>query len=330
MAITCKINLTNELDHVFVPGETVYGVVQYKLSEDITFKKISISLKGKDLLSIDGTYQTVDCSDASNKNYVEVTNIVHEDERGSTFASGEYEMSFSMTLPYNIPKSFNYKKNKDGYYINYKLFYYVRVKFERPGILNKSQSFKKWINVTSSIVPTLPRVSVTYEEKKRLIKLFSRRENAITLKATVDNSIVEPGGRVKLQCDVKNDSAFNIKEIEIKLVEDFRIKSANINENVCDVLHTIRLNPSLSIRGDTDLMKVVLDVPRDAHTVNNSRLVDRNYFVYITAVLPAFYRNAVLKVPIEVGENNLDNIVVRDAPPSYWDAMNLNRPEVTK
>ncbi|CAH0406803.1 unnamed protein product [Chilo suppressalis] len=322
MAILCEINLDREPDHSFVPGEAVSGVIKYKLSENLTFKKITVSLMGEDLLTVDGTCQN-SSSDISNENYVKINNLILEDEKGVTFAAGTYEIPFSMTLPYNIPKSFDYKNNKDGYCINYKIFYYIRVKFVRPGLMRHSQSFKKSINVSSGIVPTLPRVPVTYESKRKIEKLFSRGENSVALKVTVDNSVVETGGRVQIKCDVKNDTAFNIKQIKVKLVEELKIKATDISEDVYDDLYSISLNPSLKSRGDTDVIKAVLDVPKDAFTLQNSVLVSRNYFIYVTAVLPAFYKNAVLKVPIEVGENNIDAVIARDTPPSYWDAMNL-------
>uniref|UniRef100_A0A1E1WTJ3 Arrestin C-terminal-like domain-containing protein n=1 Tax=Pectinophora gossypiella TaxID=13191 RepID=A0A1E1WTJ3_PECGO len=323
MGIHCEINLCKHLDGAFTPGSTVSGCIKYAIDEDTVFNRITVSLKGNGRLSMKRKQSKNRTQTYWNKEeYVDIDNVIHNDENGEKkLPVGSYESQFSFTLPEKIPSTLYYSKYVASYDITCKNTYYIRIKFKRPGFLSFDKKFKKEITVVSGITPRYPNIPSICGERKSLTQLFSKKNSVVDIKATIKTRIIKPGDKIELTYEVNNDTNIVIKDIETKLMEVYTFTSENGRDVTADkdVKDTDSKTGSIKA-GDTKSMDIEIIPPSDKVSLDYSKMVTREYVVSIIARLPLPHRNAVLKIPVQIGEED----VIRlhgDAPPSYWETM---------
>lgn len=333
MGIACEIHLFKPVNGVFYSGQNVSGVIKYSVDEPMVVDKILTSLKGIGYIAVtadrgatwERTYKT-------KEEYIDEDTIIVGEKK--QIAVGSYEIKFSYTLPVNIPstlkapKAFKFKSYKVKFFI----IYYVRIKFERPGVFTFNKHFRKEINVLSKTVPTLPREPTVYTENKKLLRFFSKQDSIITINATIFNSVIPIEGKIDLKYEVQNNSHIVIKNIVTKLVQAYLFKSkghrkVTYGEAVPDTeAKTLPINSQ-----ETQTRTISIDVPINLYSVTNATIVARCYLVRIEAQLPIPYKNAILDVPVQIGmyeenESVNSNVVTNedvnsDLPPAYWEVM---------
>ncbi|XP_075974076.1 uncharacterized protein LOC142975230 [Anticarsia gemmatalis] len=336
MGICCQINLLKPPNIAFAPGEVVSGVIKYAVHDSMEFEKITTSLKGSGQLSIrvKSSQRNRDTTYTAKESYVDIDHIVRDEK--FQVPVGCYEIKFNFQIPENVPSSLSYTKNFNQYTVRCRIKYYIRIKFERPGWFAFTKHFRKEINVESGITPNLLMEPVIYGEWKNLMRLFSRKNAIVSIKASIMNSVIPAGGTVFVNYEIKNDSNVVIKSIETKLVEMFTFKANGHKEVKAyeDVHDTDSKTGSINC-DMIEHMPLELTVPMGRFSLQNSKLVARDYLVRIIAELPMPHRNVVLDIPIQVGrfpqgavlgtENVGEPIACAmtydDPPPSYWEVM---------
>lgn len=336
MGISCEINLLKPADECFSPGSTISGAVRYTLHEDQIFKKITVSLKGKGQLTMDIKGITSDDTYRNYEEYVDIDYVIHNNEKKSPLPKGSYETQFSFTLPPNIPSSLDYYTDKSDYTIHCIIFYYIRIKFEKPDFLQVDKRFRKFLSVRSRITPRYLTVPTTYGEQKTLTtltQLFSSKKRIINMKATIKNSILPPGGQIEINYEISNNTHIVIKGVVTKLVETCTFTSnTNYIQNLEADIVKIETKKSSINCGDMQKMDIAIDIPVDQKSYEHSKLASRQYSVVIQAILPFPHFHAELKIPVQIDtEMDVGMIAVsvdnhHDKPPSYWEVV----PEETK
>lgn len=328
MGIHCEINLHKRADGAFVPGSVVSGTIKYGVDVPTEFKKITVSLKGNGFLIIHDRQaknkgRAVD-SYRNSEDYVDIDNVIYTNEKkDNPLPIGMYETQFSFKLPEEVPASFKYQKRAARYRVRCYIEYYVRIKFETIGLFNLNKKFKKEITVVSGIKPRLPTDPVIYGEVKKLLSLFSKN-NTVDIKVNVPKSVISTGGKIEFSYEIFNDTNLTIKGVEAKLVELHTFKSHGSKEVEMskDIKDTDSKTGSIA-SGEKKTIDVVINVPSERTSLEHSKIVSREYFVHIEAIIPFPHWNAVLKFPVQIGDvmGNIHESENNDAPPSYWEVM---------
>lgn len=320
MGIFCEINLHKSNDGVFVAGSKVQGVIRYAVDVETTFSQISVSLKGKGVLSIKRKHndKSKEVTHCSSEDYLDLKDVVTESDT-NVIPVGSYEIPFTFELPDNIPPSFRHTSSNMQYAVSCNIRYHVRIKFKRPGFWKFAKTYKKEIEVESGIVPRLPLDPIIYGKQKKLSQLFSRKSSTITIKAGVAKSVLGPGDAVELEYDVRNDSNVTVRAVETKIVQVFKFttKSKTVERSL-DVSHAECKTGSVK-GGESQAMRLALDVPPDTRSLDFSGLVSRDYFVQMTVELPFPHFNCVLLMPLQFGQEGRARAAC--PPPAYWEVM---------
>ncbi|XP_068632616.1 arrestin domain-containing protein 17-like [Battus philenor] len=321
MGVFCEINLFKSRDGVFVAGSTVKGAIRYAVDEETTFGEIVVSLKGKGVLCLKRKHndKSKEVTYRRSEQYLDLNNVVVESGKNIVITKGSYEIPFTFRLPRNIPPTFRHSSSNIQYAVNCNIRYYLSIKFQRPGFWKLDKKYKKEITIDSGIQPRLPLESIIYGKQKKLSRLFTRKNSAITIKAGIAKSVIAPGDKVEFEYEVVNDSNVIVKAVETKLLEvlTFKTKSKTVTE--CrDVPQTECKTGSVK-SDDSQTMSVEIDVPLDNKSLDFSELVARDYYVQITVELPFPHFDSKLQIPIQVGDTAVSNLL--EPPPSYWEAM---------
>ncbi|CAB3238742.1 unnamed protein product [Arctia plantaginis] len=315
MGISCQINLFKPPNSVYQPGDVVSGIIKYVLPEQMEFDKIVTSLKGTGLLEVRVSAQNIHTGDenvqSSNETYVDIDHVV---TNGKTkVPAGSYDVNFNFTLPQILPSSFLYQNSVKQYRIYCRVKYYVRIKFERPGWFTFSKHFRKEIYVVSGITPKLLMHPIIYGKSKKLLRFFSRKNAFINMKATIQNSIIPIGGQVHIDYEIKNDSNVPISCIETKLVEIYTFKvQGHSKVKACEDVPNTGAKIGRIDCGILKPLAIDMNVPIDRATLQNSKVIKRDYVVRTKVTLPMPHRNIVLDIPVEIGPIN--NFMPRNIP----------------
>lgn len=295
------------------------GTVRYILDDDIVFNKITISLNGQGNLAIQNMRKKDDADGiiTDEESYVSDDIIVLNDERGHVLPIGSYDTQFCFQLPLNIPPSFKYLKTDNNHTIRCRISYYLQIEFEGP---EGNKRFKTEIKVSPGVDPVLYSEPKIYDKQRKLIQLL--RNSFVTLKATINTPVVAPGGKAELTYEVFNDTNVNFKSVESKLIEVTYLPQGQYdarfsNEVITDII-------TAGVRsGESQTIDVTVPIPDDINSIENSKLIARNYFVKITVYLPLPYRNVSLKVPVQIGDIIEERIPVesREQMPSSWEIL---------
>lgn len=329
MGIHCEMNLFNPPDGTFVPGETVSGVIKYAVDRDTAVKRIIVSLKGGGVLRIRNTQRRQ--QNRPNvfycfEEYVDIDNIIREDEKG-ILPFGCYETNFSFTVPKNLPPSFKYMKHLPHHIVKCKISYFVRIKFEKPGLFKLNKHFRYYITMLSGVTPNLPTVPTVFSKDKNLCRLISSSPRTVKIRANVESCVLAPGTKIELNYEVHNNTNLVIKSVETKLIEvhSFKARSNRKIQNFKDVPDTDTKTASIN-SGDHQTMLIIMNLPPDIMSLENSKIVQREYAVKITVDLPMPHFNIVFEIPVQIGYRTdlieeSAAIPINELPPPYWAIM---------
>lgn len=314
----CVIHLFKQPNGVYIPGDTIKGIVYYDINKEIIFKKIVISLKGWGNLKITKGSGKDKEEYRECENYVDINNVVFDNTKKIPTTIGKYEIPFSFTLPEDIPPSFKY----DDFSVNCDISYHIHIKFERPELFKIDKRYKTNINVGPVITPTLPITPLTVHYAKVPSKPFWQKKdsNDIKINTTLDTSVTTPNERLKISYNVINNTNLDIKGVKILLVEEkiFTTRGTS-SEKINKTLKEVTA-PEVKA-GDTQSGELIMDIPQDVATFRNSKIVSRNYFINTVAELSFPHYDAIHKMPIEIVTNNVDEMIDYDAPPPYSQIM---------
>ncbi|XP_013180548.1 PREDICTED: uncharacterized protein LOC106127105 [Papilio xuthus] len=320
MGIFCEINLHKSNDGVFIAGSKVHGVIRYAVDVETTFSQISVSLKGRGILSIKRKHsdKSKEVTHCCSEVYLDLKDVVTVSEK-NIVPAGSYDIPFTFELPENIPATFRHASSNMQYAISCNIRYMIRIKFKRPGFLKFAKTYKKEIEVESGITPRLPLEPIVYGKQKKISQLFSRKSNTINIKAGVAKSVLAPGDTLDLEYEVRNDSEVTVRAVETKIVEvlKFTTKTKTVKMSL-DVPHAESKAGSVKC-GESQTMRLLLSVPPDTRSLDFSGLVARDYFVQMTVELPFPHFNCVLLMPLQVGQDGRGYAFT--PPPAYWEVM---------
>ncbi|CAH0702210.1 unnamed protein product [Spodoptera exigua] len=324
MSVICSINLNKPPEAIYLPGETISGIIKYTLREPMETEKIIISLKGMGYLKL--IYRSNTNNNTRNKIYVTDEVYVDNDaiihEGNWTVPPGDYEARFSFQLPQNIPPSLTYSVRRPYTVYSY-IKYYVRIKFQRSGLFSSSKHFRKKIIVASSVTPRLPMEPYVYTKSHNLFNLFSSKTRTVHLKGNILTSVIPNGGKIQIQCDIHNDTNLDLDRVEINLTQVYKFKILNYREiPFYDDVPPCYNKTQVIERGAKHKVLFEFNVPFGCVSLENSNLLSREYIVTIMAKLPMPHRNVKLLIPVQIGDNMvIHHQEIGEAPQTYWEAM---------
>lgn len=339
MGIFCEISLFKPSGESYKPGQAVSGVIKYNVDEPLEVDRVVMSLKGNGRIVLTknpGKHQTNFILEES---YVDIDTII--EDKPKEIAVGLYQVRFNYNLPQILPSSLKFFKRFPGYRVRCSIKYYIRIKFEKPGLFAFNNHFRKAIHVKTEVAPRLLREPVIYGETKHLTHLFSFSDSIVNIKATILNSAVQIGGKFEVVYEVQNKSHVVIKSIIVKLVEAyiFKAKGHPKVKYEEDIPGTETRTAPIECE-DTLNNSIIVTAPEHIYSLSNAKIVSRDFMIKIIAHLPLPHRNAVVSIPVQVGifEDNVEQTPVGpqqmseyatfdDPPPSYWEAMGQTKKE---
>lgn len=320
MSIRCQIKVYKTPDDVILPGSIVSGELKYDIEEETVCNKITVSFKGNGYLiaklkkreSNIRTYR-------KSEEYTKINYIIYRHESGTKIPAGSYQTEFHFIIPENIPPSLKFAKRTINHLIHCYISYYISIKFEKSGILKSITKFKRPVIVAPIAIPKLPIEPTVYGHQQILKRYFSRNPSKLKLTATIINSVIAPGDKIRIEYEVNNDTHVNVHSVVVKLIELHTIKGKGSRE----IKFVENLNDTKKVSGiikmrETKMRVVELSVPMNLGTLENSNLVSREYFVAIILELPMKYEDMVLKIPVQIG-NDVHGVECK--PPTYWDVL---------
>ncbi|KAH9635422.1 hypothetical protein HF086_006662 [Spodoptera exigua] len=318
MSVSCQIQLNKPPEEAFSGGEVISGIIKYSLDEPMEIERIIVSLKGMGDLTLIKKYNKKVNTYTAEEIYVDSNEIVQD--KSLTKPAGNYEIPFRFKLPEKIPSSLKYEKIHELYCVVCNIKYYIRIKFDKSGFCNETKHFRKKITVVSSITPKLSMEPVMYGEKR---KFFMSKIGTVAIKANILNSVIPNGGKIEIESEIINDSYVKVKGVEVKLMEVYTLKPEGHGDiKFYDDVMNCESRTSSIKRGATKVIPLDLTVPTDILSVQNSKLVSRDYVVSITAQVPIPLRDVVLEIPVQIGDFvAMECPKVTETPPAYSEAM---------
>lgn len=349
MGVHCEISLFKPMTGVYKSGTIVSGSIKYSVDKVTEFTRIIVSLKGISLLRVCETRYVNKGSRTFTyvNNEVIIDNDIVVKGENYTMNIGSEELHFHFKLPVNIPPSFKYLKLQGFEHLQCITFYYVRIKFDKAGMFKGVKSFKKEIPVVSGILPILSREPKICGAKKILTNMFSCKNHVVNLKAVIQDSVIEAGGKVSLSCEVQNLTNIKIKALEVKLLEVYKFKKTNNCET-----HIVEYVPNTDTKidsikiGEEKTFDFVIDVPSNRVSLEHSQIISRKYFVGILAKLPFPHGDLSLAIPLQIGDIlecemhlvptlmvskvnvDFEGASTSKGPPMYWEAMREESPDI--
>ncbi|CAH0702212.1 unnamed protein product [Spodoptera exigua] len=316
MSVSCEIHLNKTGS--YHGGEEVSGIIRYVLNEPMATESITVSLKGGGHLKVLRRHRKRNRRYSSREVYVDIDKIM---QGHSSLEAGQHELQFKFKLPEKIPPTFNYKKITTRHRVICNIKYYIHMKIYRPGLIHLTKHFGKEINVVSTLTPKLPMEPAMHEKRSKLFQLCPSNSKTVTMKANILNSVIPIGGRIEIQSEIENDTNIVIKNVEIKLIEVLKVKAKGHNTlKFYDEITNCESKTDSIQSGSTQAISFNIDVPSDKTSLQHSAMVSKDYAVKITANLPFFHRNVVLKIPVQIGDL-VQKEDLNDGLPSYWEAM---------
>lgn len=320
MGVRCQIKVYKRHDNVVQPGSIVSGGLKYDIEDETVCNKITVSFKGNGHLiaklkkreSNIRTYR-------KSEQYTKVDYIIYKHEAGAKLPPGSYQTEFHFLIPENIPPSLMYTKKTLNYAIKCYITYYISIKFEKTGIINNTTKFKRPLKVLPMAIPKLPTELTVYGHQQILKRQSSRNPSVLKLTASITNSVIIPGEKIKIEFEVNNDTHVYVKSVVLKLIEIYTIKSKAGREIrfVENLNNTMQKSGIVKMR-ESKIRVVEMTVPLNLGTLEYSNLVSREYYVMINLELPMNYEDMVLKIPVQIGDNVRR---MEGKPPSYWDVL---------
>lgn len=332
MGVACQINLEKTQDDVYRPGENIKGMIKYILTKDTVFASATLSLKGygycewsnTEPKSLSSAY--THASFTGNEKYVSYEINLLSDSSGIV-AAGEYTAPFNFALPLNIPSSVSYMTwSKEAI-----ILYYLRIKFVEAGFLGSTKKFRRVINIVSPVVRTMQPGPMSCDIKKSIKKLFSAEVDEINLKATVDDTLIAPGKNINIKFDIENKSKIDVPAIKVKILRHVTLRDDYGRVKFFDKeLEESTVKTDLVISKTIKSINTIVQVPANALTVQYSKIISWDYILRIVLKVTGFYSDAVLDIPIVIGNEQTNNSFTylskempapEQPPPSYWEAM---------
>lgn len=332
MSLSCQIHVSNPDDGIFKPGDSVSGSIKYQIYEPTQYTRITVSLKGKGSLDVDGVYKS-----RFFEQYVDIDEVIQEGD--VNLAIGSYEVPFCFQLPTKIPSSFECNEMCSEYKVNRCcISYYIRIKFEKPRTLQSGKRFKKNITVGLSVKPKLSRQPVKFAKWRNLTQYGSNNPGSIHTAVLIQCSVLSPGEKIKLLYTIMNETNSMIEGVVVKLVEVLTFRPnrpLRKTKRYTDFNETINTSPPIYRREKYNGTADIVIPDHCKGTLKYSRLVLRSYWVYIVIKPPSPQSDLTFKIPVEIGEFN--TVITTDsstststassptgdigAPPSYWEVM---------
>ncbi|KAJ8721242.1 hypothetical protein PYW07_002017 [Mythimna separata] len=292
MGVTCLILLQKTKEGVFRAGQPVVGIVKYKVDKPTKFASIDIRLRGKGKCSWSETDMDDNRTTYSNKE--EYVNICKNLLIGQNVVTGTHECPFEFFLPANIPTSM---KNSTCT-IEYKVF----VTFVKDNFFGTKCTYEAEVLVYGYVEPCSPEPLIFGLQKN----LFSLGANSnIDIKAEIEKTFVTPGENIKVNLLIYNDTDVLIT-VKTEIVKHFTYvssgKSTNIEKEV--LKPTAVYSPNVKERSVFNALKLGCIIPTlpNLYSIQHTKILIGEYKVRVTAKIPFPHTNAVVEIPVVIGE----------------------------
>ncbi|KAJ8730544.1 hypothetical protein PYW08_001957 [Mythimna loreyi] len=293
MGIECEIFIERANRGIFRPRQPVVGKVKYFISKPTMFRTIDISFLGKATCqwSTPGP-DKIPREYYNEEEYVNDSRNLFKAQHGQeVFLSGTFEYPFEFLLPDNIPSSTKYYK---GGIIEYK----VIVLFVKAKSIRTIKEYNRSIPVYGYVCPC-SREPLIFSLQKTLSSLTAISN--IDIKGEIEKTFLTPGDKIKLKLTINNNTDVLIT-INTKLIENYIYVSEDETTNVVSMpLENTQSSITIVEKSFSVITCIVPTLPT-LYSIQNSKILSREYKVRVTAKLPNPKDNVDVEVPVVIGE----------------------------
>lgn len=289
MWIECSILLPAMPGGAFRSGQKVTGLLKYSLKNLTEFTSATIELKGKGKCS----WSESDSDNNSTSYYGKETyvymvrNILHE--KNNKIPAGVYEVPFEFVLPTGLPSWYKDHSNK----ISYRLI----ARFSKPGFFGNKKKIDTAIRVYGDLEPCSPEPIIFGLTKKSLMS-----SGTIIMKAEIIKTLLVAGEPINLECSIVNNTSIPVTGIRLKLFSELTYTTTNgkrtqRRRNSVKGSDNERLGPKTE---SVDKIPCTVRTSPDLYSIQNSKIVKREYKLQVTIIVPFPHRNESVEIPVVI------------------------------
>ncbi|KAF9423143.1 hypothetical protein HW555_001447 [Spodoptera exigua] len=311
MGVTCQILIDRPEDGAFKAGRLVTGTLKYFIDKPTKYERISMCFLGKG----DCEWTETDAKNTlyyqNKEKYINQIVNVYVRRKSEDFISGGFEYPIQFLLPIDIPPSF-YDKICT---IEYKII----VTFAKANSFSK-KNFDVRIPVTSYVNPCTLE-PITFGLKKNL---SFRINNKINVKGEISKTCIKPGDTIHMTLTVNNgtDLAVVIKTELIKRLTyiskgNHKKYHEEAVKNTCTI-STVAANAVANL-------VCLASTYQDLFSIQHAKVMKGEYMIRLKAKLPFPHANALLDIPVVIGQRKHELI----APPAVYYEYNREQPSTS-
>lgn len=303
----CQIHVEKPPGGPFKPGDVITGYIDYPLQKNAEFNNVILSLKGRSKCYWKDKKKTNngDKTKFNGEEDLVSINLNMLNDGDDEIKAGLHSFPFSFTLPNNIPPSF--KDDGDNYHAS--IEYIIRAKFifsrKLFPVFSFPLRFYENVTVVNPIVLTKPLESVTYGLHDELSKKFGAvvdTNQDFDLKVTLAKSVITPGENLDLYLQVYNNTKHSVGKIYINLFQNLTLTDDSRNTNIISKeIKDSRMKTKKIGKEQYTRSFHTITIPNYLSTVQNSRIIGRDYKLVIKTSISNMKREINLDIPLLIG-----------------------------
>lgn len=329
MGVRCQILINSPQNGIYRAGEPVIGVAKLAIDEPTECKDVILSFISK------GKCRWTEGSDNHRTTYTGTetyitrhVNITNKRPGETITLYGDYEYPFEFYIPEDAPTTFKDKNAAIAYGITLKLF--------KPSIFSFDDVFKAqvpingFVDILNSDGRPIPEGPCVFGVQKSVFTMFGNKNSTITLKAVIKNPRLTPGENAHISCVVINQSNVAVSGLTAELF-CYNKYTADCGRTykIMKMVKRCKADMPGTPSGETSYYSCVVPTLLGCYSIQNSRIVSKEYKVRVTVRLPVPRINSYVEVPVAIGvlkssagsDSNYNNDYEIEKPPSYWEVM---------
>lgn len=321
----CKVWLDNYHGGYYYPGNQIQGRVVITVSTETKIRKIKLTLKGDEHTEWMGTERTTRHNrhardrrsrsrtvlKTGNHNFMHTDIIlIGNDHSGTiTIPAGQHIYPFTLTLPYNIPGTYN------GEYGS--VSYRLKAVVDRPMAFDYKDSL---MFVVATLVDLnasrgLELLEPTSYSKNKTLYCCCWSRGHIEMDVHLPKKSLTPQDNVKVSVRISNLSRNNIESVELKLKQRITCKvddSSEPNKTISNKLLHVREGGIGSNGQHTYTLPVKLPANTVLPNFSMCKLFKVTYAYSVVAKLPGPHINLKVEMFPELGHIDIGQNLQRD------------------
>lgn len=308
---------------VYMPGQTVTGRVLIVVNDSVKIRSVKLKFKGEAKNSWteqesrrddNGETQNYSVKYDADDEYFENKSTLVGGGGDSHLEEGEHVYPFSVSLPFQLPSTFN---GEFGH-----VRYVAKVVIDIPWGKDKEQEKTFIVNSPLNLNDEPSLAEPRKEEKEKFYCCCCCESGPMTLVLCIPYTGYVPGQIIPLTIELDNNSNVAIEEVKIKLERELSFKARHPREQTkCSYseLAKLRLQGIEAHASKTWTEQMTIPNSLSFSNLKYCGIITDKYVLKVEAVAGSMHENTEIKTIISLG--NIPLTVAQDAPQFGYSAQ---------